>query len=273
MTLGDWLVVRRNRLQDLVIMKTNNKLTVLWIIFVIGSFSHDYFPLPKWYFSKPKNILNQYFVKIGWGWTFLLVGGYLVALLIKNRIDSILIYAKHLGRLMVETGFWYLCTSSFEMIEDLTGQCLGNPEIKSKIACRKAAFPWDGFDISGHTFLLTFCVLIINEELSRAKKFMTRYHVQPSNNQNHVETEIINVFGLGVKEKMLDAILEILSLALILLMLLWEVMLFFTCAYFHSLLQKLIGLVIGVSSYYTCYRFLFNAEGLLLLRRTVNRNQ
>jgi len=242
MQIADWLLTKRYRLQEMVIMKMNNKLTVLWIIFVLGSFSHDYAPLPQCYFSKPKNVFNVFFVKVGWGWTFLLVGGYIIALLIKHRIDSMAIYAKHLGRLMVETVFWFCCTSLFEIVEGYTGYCIEKSNLLTKIECRKSGFLWSGFDISGHSFLLVFCILIINEELNRAKNFLTRSNTQAAmNNSNHVETEIINVFGLGIKEKVLDGVLEMFSIALMLLMLLWELMLFFTCAYFHTLIQKLFG--------------------------------
>ena len=268
-SISDWLIVKRNRLQDLVIMKTNFKLTVIWIIFVIGSFSHDYFPLPQCYFSRKKNIFNVFFVKIGWGWTFMLVSGYIITLLMKHRIDSKITYVKHIGRLLVETVFWFVCTSIFEIIESFSGYCIDKSEL-SKNACRNNGLLWSGFDISGHSFLLVFCILIINKELNRAKKFSTINNNQMTNNQAHIEMEIICVFGLEVKEKVIDVVIELFSIALIMLMLLWEVMLFFTCAYFHNLIQKLVGLIVGVGSYYLCYKIIFNQDGLLLLRNTGN---
>ena len=76
-SLPTWLLSKRDQLNQLMIVRANSKVTLIWIIFVCGSFSHDYFPLPSCYFSKSSNILNQYFVKIGWAWTSLLVSVYI----------------------------------------------------------------------------------------------------------------------------------------------------------------------------------------------------
>jgi hypothetical protein len=272
-SLHTWLLSKRDQLFHLMIVRANSKVTLIWIIFVLGSFSHDYFPLPSCYFSKSSNILNQYFVKIGWLWTSLLVSVYMFGVLLKHRIDSKTIYAKHLARLAVLTATWFVCTSLFEYIEALTGYCIGvspDTEILTKKQCRAAGHLWSGFDISGHCFLLSFCILIINEELSRASSVVAS---EPATT-NHVGEEPIIVLGVWrVKEAVLLGCLQLLKCGLVVLMMLWKCMLLFTCLYFHDMLQKLLGLLFGLLSYYLCYRVLFHQQGLLLLADTVgNKN-
>ena len=84
-----WISANRERLQNMFVMRRNIKFTLIWITFVIGSFFHDYLPLPASYFSKKGNIFNVYFVKKGWGWTFFLLFGYINSLLIKQKVYNL----------------------------------------------------------------------------------------------------------------------------------------------------------------------------------------
>lgn len=255
-SITDWIMTNRKHLQRLLIMKRSIKLTLLWVNFVIGSFIHDFIPIPQSYFSNTRNFFNVYFVKNGWGWTMVLLFAYISTLLIKQKImQSITIY-KHLSRLLVTTIIWYSFTTSFDVIENWTGTCLGNNLLYTKTQCRNSDMIWDGFDISGHVFLLTFCIMIINEELSCADVVVSSCNGESSDHVSQRKDER-NILGIMIKEEFFDQLIEFLSLLLILLMILWEVMLLFTCLYFHSLSQKLLGFLFSSFSFCVSYQFIF----------------
>lgn len=254
----EWVATNRQSLQTMLIMRKNTKFTLIWITFVIGSFLHDYFPLPASYFSNSKNFFNVYFVKKGWGWTVCLLSGYITSLLIKQKVNNWRTFYKHLSRLGVCTMLWFVFTKGFEIIENMTGTCVGGSELSSKQICHRNDFIWDGFDISGHCFLLTFCIMIINEELNCSTNIVTCNHngvTQPAEPQRGKGVRYI--LGFPIREEVFENLIEGLSMMLILLMLLWEIMLFFTCLYFHTLSQKLLGFVMGAGCFYAAYECLF----------------
>jgi len=57
-----------------LLVRTTIKLTIYIALLFIVSMLTDHFPFPKSYFSDKRNFLNQYFVKLGWGWTCSVVG-------------------------------------------------------------------------------------------------------------------------------------------------------------------------------------------------------
>ena len=258
----DWVIVNRESLQKMLVMRRNTKFTLIWITFVIGSFLHDYFPLPASYFSNRKNFFNVFFVKRGWGWTIFLLSGYISSLLIKQKVNAWLTFYKHLSRLGVTTFLWLIFTTGFEIIEHFTGSCIGEGSISNKNVCVRKDFLWDGFDVSGHCFLLSFCILIINEELNCSTNILTCNH----NGVGHPTTEpnrgkgIRVVFGFRIYEEVFEQAIEWLGFLLLLLMILWEIMLFFTCLYFHTLSQKLLGFSLGAMCFYASYMCVFKIE-------------
>ena len=59
--------------RKILLIKTNIKLWTYVLILIVVSVVTDHFPAPRCYFSDKRNILNQYFVKLGWGWTCSLI--------------------------------------------------------------------------------------------------------------------------------------------------------------------------------------------------------
>lgn len=258
-----WLKNNRKRLQYVLVMQSNVKFTLVWMTFVIGSFSYDFVSLPQSYFSNRRNIFNVLFVKKGWGWTFFVLAGYLFCILLKKRVTNLKVFYQHFTRLFVLTIAWFLSTSIFDIVENYTGSCLGQ-EVLDKLNCKENGFIWSGFDVSGHCFLLTFCILIINEELHSTNAYnLSSDDESQSNYTKEKELKSMkSVYGIDIEEKYIDHALEVLSVMLIVFMLLWEVMLFFTCAYFHTLLQKLCGIIAGVGCAYLCYDVIFKLESV-----------
>ncbi|XP_070574696.1 acyl-coenzyme A diphosphatase FITM2-like [Ptychodera flava] len=211
------------------------------IIVAIGCAIHDLTDPPETYFSDKNNFLNQYFVKLSWGWTcgvalvFLLPASYIV-----RNGDGWKI-AKDSLRLVVGTLEWYCWVGLFFWIEDATGQCSGGEQYSTKKSCVRSGHQWDGYDISGHTFLLIHCALLVWEELSYYMKLETR-----SKSKSQIK-----------KKPYLHLFVRFTVLLMTLLALLWEFMLVWTQVYFHTTSHKAIALAVALGNWYITYRVLY----------------
>ena len=230
------------QLQRLFIWKSEVKVLIVWLTFLIGSFIHDFFPLPRSYLSYKRNVFNVYFAKKGWGWTLMLVLGFNILILIRHgKYDPRLTF-RTLSRGLHATLAWFCLTSTFVFFEEVTGICEGNSTKKTKQSCIYGGLNWNGFDISGHCFLLSFCILIINEELF---PFVQKAKLQ--NKDSNVADVPPDTFSIK------STLLDIFSLSLTMLMVLWEFLMFFTCIYYHTLFQKFLGIAFGISAWYAIY--------------------
>uniref|UniRef100_A0A8C8RLS8 Fat storage inducing transmembrane protein 2 n=1 Tax=Pelusios castaneus TaxID=367368 RepID=A0A8C8RLS8_9SAUR len=202
-----------------------------------GSLLKALAPLPETYMSSKRNLLNIYFVKFAWAWTFWLL---LPFIAITNYCLSrnVLEVLRRLSTLLVGTMIWYVCTRLFLQIEDFTGNCYRSPKLDelfqehpSKQQCHQGGGFWHGFDISGHSFLLTYCALMIVEEMA-----------------------VLRVLNTDRRPR-LHAVVNALFVALSFLTLIWVWMFFCTAVYFHDFSQKLSGSLVGLSAWYGTYRF------------------
>ncbi|CAG5091458.1 Oidioi.mRNA.OKI2018_I69.PAR.g13057.t1.cds [Oikopleura dioica] len=204
--------------------------TKIWCIFswslVLGlsTLSSVVF-VPSSFFSNAENILNVLFVKWAWGWTLysLFPAVVLVSWALRDdfRQNSIRAILK-IG--VFGTLVWFLGTQFTFKLGDLTGTCRDAnfsavSSYATKRLCRSNGHTWDHFDISGHTFLLSWCIyLTIAELFYPAREFFKRTH---------------------------SFILEVLTVLAIawnfLLVLLWLVMLVATQLYFHTFAEKVLA--------------------------------
>ncbi|XP_051887062.1 acyl-coenzyme A diphosphatase FITM2 isoform X2 [Pristis pectinata] len=180
----------------------------------------------------------RYFVKFSWGWT---VGLLLPFIFTSNYfVQRDVLYAlRRITSCVVGTVVWFLSTRIFHIVENFTGECFESQnmtvlhEFENKHACSKQGHLWIGFDISGHSFLLSYCVLMIIEETA----IMNELH--------KVEQK---------PGKATSTIIKSLFIALNALFLLWIWMFFCTAVYFHDLPQKIIGTIFGISAWYLTYK-------------------
>ncbi|XP_044296239.1 acyl-coenzyme A diphosphatase FITM2 [Varanus komodoensis] len=202
-----------------------------------GSLVKEFAPLPDSYLNNKRNLLNICFVKFAWAWTFILL---LPFISITNYLvtRNILVVFQRLTTLMVGTAVWYACTCVFLYIEDLTGTCYKSPALDiqllehlNKLQCQKAGHFWHGFDISGHSFLLSYCALMIVEEMAVMHSVTTS------------------------QGSRLHRAVSILFLALSCLTLIWLLMFLTTAIYFHDFFQKFFGTLVGLFAWYGTYRF------------------
>lgn len=179
----------------------------------------------------------RYFVKVSWGWTLLLLTPFL---LISNFPFSrnMTFLSRRVMSLLVATAVWYICTETFFYIEDVTGSCYETmsmevlqKEFTSKAGCRHAGFHWHGYDISGHSFILSYSALLIMEEMTP----MTS----------------VNTASLSALSRVA---LNLLYVALNLILVIWVWMFACTSVYFHDLSHKLLGTLCGLLWWYLTYR-------------------
>ncbi|XP_008849226.1 fat storage-inducing transmembrane protein 2 [Nannospalax galili] len=211
-----------------------------WVLaagMLAGSILKELSPLPESYLSNKRNVLNMYFVKMAWAWTVFLLLPF-IALTNYHLTGKTSLVLRRLSTLLVGTAIWYVCTALFSNIEHFTGSCYQSPalegireECQSKQQCHREGGFWYGFDISGHSFLLSFCALMIVEEMAVLQEVkMDRSHCL------HIATTIL-VVALGF------------------LTLIWMWMFLCTAIYFHNLTQKVFGTSFGLLGWYGTYKY------------------
>ena len=210
---------------------------------VIGDIAR---PKPS-YFSDKKNVFNQYFVKLGWGWSLANVSAFLLlANLIEHR-GKLEALARPICRELLLTTYWYICTHSFEWLENFTGSC-SNSKLSSKRPCLRDGHDWLGFDISGHTFLLVHCLLFINEESGIVHRIAKKLDEQER--EHHLSRDY------PIQPSRCKRLLRIVSFVLLFFTFLWEFMLLCTALYFHTTAQKLLGMAFAIGGWFLVYRLL-----------------
>ncbi|KAK9954216.1 hypothetical protein ABG768_016310 [Culter alburnus] len=209
--------------------------TYLPHLFICISFTGSFLKMmdlvPESYFSSSRNILNLYFVKISWGWTIVLLLPFIIYSNSFNKSHTFVL--RRLTSLLVATLIWYTCTETFFYIEDITGSCYESDnmqvihgDITTKTACKKAGFIWDGFDISGHSFILAYSSLVIVEEMVPMLHITDVYRKPP---------------------------LDFLYIALNAIVVIWIWMFGCTSVYFHDLIDKILGTLCGILGWYMTY--------------------
>lgn len=131
--------------------------------------------LPDDYRVDKRNILNQWFVKLGWFWTLTSVSTLLFA---TTDIDDRETVSQSIFRIVTSTILWYFSVNFFQILDTATG-----------------------FDISGHTFLLIFSNLIIASELRLIKTLKQNRKdrdSKPSQLERHSKTIKIALMSLSV---------------------------------------------------------------------------
>lgn len=124
-------------------------------------------PLSDIYKIHKHNILNQWFVKLGWFWT-------LIALLPMQFVttkpqDKEAVFHSVM-RTILSSIFWYISVNLFELIDD-----------------------YIGFDISGHTFLLGFSNLLLSSELNLLKIYIEKNKQKQQQNSNSLTKHLSNL--------------------------------------------------------------------------------
>ncbi|XP_024239825.1 acyl-coenzyme A diphosphatase FITM2 [Oncorhynchus tshawytscha] len=197
------------------------------VLSIVGSLVKSTQLVPETYFSNSRNVLNMYFVKVSWGWTLLLLTPFIFLIYYK---DSLTFALRRMSSLVVATAIWYTFTETFFYIEDATGTChrdqVPHKEFTTKWRCRNAGGQWDGYDISGHSFILSYSALIIAEEMA----------------------------PMATMERNRNIVLDLLYVSLNGIVFIWIWMFMCTSVYFHNFWQNGLGTVFGILAWFVTYR-------------------
>ena len=213
---------------------------------------------PYSWLAEPRNPINTHLLKWSWGWTLLcLCPSVMLTAFLYTGLDW-RAALQHLARLLVAHCIWYCTTSVFVLVDSAVGTCEGNSE-SSRSACIRRGHTWTGFDISGHVFLLTYCVFALTEEAASLRaEVWNEYEasVQRERHRLHKQPNLENLLlWLHQLCSPFSRCLELLAAALVLL---WTVMAGMTCLYFHSFPEKMVGFACSYLAWYLTYCKLYS---------------
>ncbi|ODV86192.1 hypothetical protein CANARDRAFT_197102 [[Candida] arabinofermentans NRRL YB-2248] len=259
------------------------------IIIILGQLSYLFSPTEtsENYFTSKSNFFNVLFVKVGWFWNTLI---YILLILdvqfgkFNTRLarDTSKL-TKSLKRFGIVTLLWFFYSQWFfgmplmDKIFILTGgSCYNIPEtIKgirdygkpitntvvgnlyssndvSSFTCRRLKGKWyGGHDPSGHIYLLSLSSMFL---LIECFEF---YNLNDLIMQlQNFKSTILNLYNTKKFEYLKQLLLEYPLIWVGLLIGLWFWMLLMTSIYFHSLIEKLFGLMFGYLSAYIALYFI-----------------
>ncbi|XP_038223284.1 fat storage-inducing transmembrane protein [Zerene cesonia] len=254
---------------------TNLKIAVYLGALFLLSLIADVITFPRTYFSRSDNVFNQYFVKIGWFWTLFLTVPYV--LLTSYTIccgKRKYIATAHLSRLIIATISWYTWTSIFNVIETKYGRCNSN-KFDNKVACLQNGHFWNGFDISGHCFILIYSSLVMIEEAKaikgweRIKDYIRDENYSRSQNDKSPSTNPLknikssDMDVLKISYEKFTPYVRALLIAITCLQLLWDVMLVSTILYYHIMVEKFLSGIIAILTWFVTYRAWYTIPKIL----------
>lgn len=261
------------------LLNTKYKLTVIETVF-LGSFLINFF-VGKIihftsqheevynYYNDKNNILNQLFVKKGWLWTTVVISMLYIGAYISNHphvssINTGKVAIRAIVNYAISTIWWWLFTQKcfglplMDKIFLWTGGKCVNVQAENlgshaqfftqvadvyesnsvgSVACRRVRGSWEGgHDPSGHVFLMVHLSLYLffemmqfidGDVLTKWKSFYSKFKAKPS----------ISSLGLFVLNHPYLPALWLVGL--------WWFMLLMTNIYFHTILEKLVGLGFG----------------------------
>lgn len=214
------------------------------------------------YFAQKNNLFNVYFVKYGWFWTLLISTPFvLMTSIVYTGFNKIFI-RNNLARLAIATIMWFTLTTIFDKLDQKTGSCLKS-SIKTKHECKSKNFEWlNGFDISGHTFILMHSLFLMLEEVKvytrweelrrKLNDLAKRGALTPSTEKAHYWYNLLTPY------------IKLNFFLMAALSLLWEIMLLSTFLFFHTILHKVIAASFAIGVWFVTYRMWYSDKDLFM---------
>ncbi|EFN86798.1 FIT family protein CG10671 [Harpegnathos saltator] len=236
-------------------------------IFVVSLIA-DFIAMPRTYFSKSDNALNQYFVKWSWGWLLSVIIPWVALTAHTIGCGRRPVLLRHLGRVVLATFAWLAWTKLFHYVENNYGRCLSTRDVQlqSKVKCLQSGKFWSSLDISGHTFILIYSSLILAEEGASLIGWegirdlvMREEHTRATPNETSTgPLRNISNTDLEFLKKAhwaLTPYLRGLFVVMTMQQLLWDIMLVSTVLYYHIMIEKFLGGVAAVITWYVTYHW------------------
>lgn len=193
-----------------------------------------------------RSLFNQMFVKFGWGWT--------LGLLLPFQLFLVAIYRDrwhYLRNIVIKTTlttavFYVWCQVIFPAIEEFNGECKHEESVVAidKRECIKTPEHTyrSSFDISGHAFLMSYCVLILMHEAEKIEDLLKALR-EPGKQENLVS----NASQIAAPFVAVNFIL------ITILSLLWDFMIIITNIYFHTFTEIFVGVMLAILMFLTIY--------------------
>ncbi|CAH1155748.1 unnamed protein product [Phaedon cochleariae] len=246
----------------------------LGCLFVVSLIA-DVLLIPKSYLSRSDNILNRFFVKFAWGWNLTLVLPFIILtsfIYCCGNKQKIVLH--HLSRVGVATFFWWFWTSFFNYIEASLGRCV-NPTFTTKMICLREGHVWNGFDMSGHSFILIYGSLFLIEETrcvinwDTIKEHMrleehSRITKETKDRVNPLRNLTDKVFHqTKVNYEKYTPYIRLLFVLITIIQILWDIMLISTILYYHIMIEKFLGGASAIVTWFLTYRVWYVQPKLL----------
>ncbi|XP_014220507.1 FIT family protein CG10671 [Trichogramma pretiosum] len=248
------------------------KAGIYLILVLIGSILADVLPIPKTYFSKSNNIFNRLFIKWAWGWLLTTVGPWIIITAYTIGCGRRSYVIRHIARLVFATLAWIFWIQFFHFVETNYGRCVSKDKsLTTKVKCLQAGNMWSSLDISGHAFIIIYSTLILAEEgysflgWEKIKDSLMHeeYNRKNSNetNTNYLKNLPESDFSfLNKAYKDLTPYLRGLFIAMTIQQLIWDVNLVATILYYHTMIEKFLGAVAAILTWYMSYNWLFRIQ-------------
>lgn len=143
-------------------------------------------------FSNANHYLYRKFLRSAWGWTCTFAGSFVLLLSLSARHPPSLAL-RHLSRLGLGALLWWGCRCLLTFLEDATGACFepvrpaadggpqGQPPLllllhqdQTKASCLRGNMVWRGYEVSQEVLILSWCCLLLAEEMSAFGAHLTR---------------------------------------------------------------------------------------------------
>lgn len=242
------------------------------VLSVVGDFSKT----SSNYMANPKNFLNLYFVKFGWGWTLLIAGLFVFVTSYTYSCGNANVIKNQFMRLIIASSLWYGVTALFILVEENSGIC-NVTKFLNREECISGGFRWKGFDVSGHCFLLVFSNLVLIEEgkaylgwekikdMIRNEEYR-RLSPDYGNPTAPADTESPTVLGklkltefLYLRTNYIKYTQPVRCLFVMMgaFVMLWDVMLICTALYFHIMIEKVMATLVAILIWFILYRGIY----------------
>ncbi|KAF2899503.1 hypothetical protein ILUMI_06675 [Ignelater luminosus] len=158
------------------------------------------------------------------------------------------------------------------------GKCnIRGDQFNTKQTCLKAGYLWNGFDISGHSFILIYGSLVFIEEtrsmlnwdsikdyIRLEDHYRNTRDTSPSTNPlRTLNEEQFKCLQLNYDK--FTPYIRGLFIVITVFQILWDIMLITTMLYFHVMIEKFIGGACAILTWFFTYRFWYSQASLIPL--------
>lgn len=208
------------------------------------------------YFGIKRNFLNEYVAKLGWGWLLVcLIPVSFTCSLLYSGLQSLMV-VRHLFRLVVGHGIFMLVTSlviplSTTVLPLSFGHC-ANDKLSYFQECITNGSYWIYIDISGHSFLLAYCIFVITEECQMIKPYIWNSYSPFFDTSTTSSANLLS--RLHSCSFLLIKIFEVLAC--------FEIFIFGTIfiatqLYYHTFIENFLGYLLGVVCWFMTYKLFY----------------